>query len=160
MLWVLNWIASLSQGNSNKYQQHNYDFIKKIRKKENIAKVSFNTIFNLITTHIQISAVKQFLSLQITASVLFVYFFIKAYVEGTHLNYTDLLMQFKWIPRTYAFIKTITKKKKKKKNTQKKTQKKTQKHCISIIIQMLRGYIFLSVPLSIDEYIFYYKFSQ
>ena len=30
--------------------------------------------------------VKHFLSLQITASALFVYFFIKAYVLGTHLN--------------------------------------------------------------------------
>ena len=29
---------------------------------------------------------KQFRNLQITASVLFVYFFIKAYVVGTHLN--------------------------------------------------------------------------
>ena len=35
--------------------------------------------------------VKQFHSLQIIASVLFVYFFIKAYVVGTHLNCIDLL---------------------------------------------------------------------
>ena len=47
--------------------------------------------------------VKQFHSLQITASVLYVYFFIKAYVVGTHL---------KWVPTTYAFIKKITKIKK------------------------------------------------
>ena len=39
--------------------------------------------------------VKKFCSLQITASVLFLYFFIKAYVVGTHLNCIDLLMQFK-----------------------------------------------------------------
>ena len=39
--------------------------------------------------------VKQFRSLQITASVLFVYFFEKAYVVGTHLNCIDLSMQFK-----------------------------------------------------------------
>ena len=33
--------------------------------------------------------VKQFCSLQITASVIFVSFFIKAYVVGTHLNCID-----------------------------------------------------------------------
>ena len=49
--------------------------------------------------------VKQFCSLQITASVLFVYLVIKAYVVGTHLGCTDLLMQFKWVPTTYTFIK-------------------------------------------------------
>ena len=38
--------------------------------------------------------VKQFRSLQITASVLFVYFFIKAYFVDTHLNCIDLSMQF------------------------------------------------------------------
>ena len=39
--------------------------------------------------------VKKFLSLQITASVIFLYFFLKAYVVGTHLNCVDLSMQFK-----------------------------------------------------------------
>ena len=62
---------------------------------------------------------KQLLSLQITASVLFVYFFIKTYVVGTHLNCMDLSMQFKWVPITYAFKKKIIRKKKKKKNTHK-----------------------------------------
>ena len=46
--------------------------------------------------------VKQFRSLQITASVHFVYFFIRAYVVGTHLNY--LSMQFEWVPTTYVLI--------------------------------------------------------
>ena len=55
--------------------------------------------------------VEQFSSFQITANVLFVYRFIKAYAVGTHLNCIDLLMQFKWIPTTYAFIKKIRKKK-------------------------------------------------
>ena len=41
------------------------------------------TVFNLITTHTHISRI---CSLQITASVLFVCFFIKAYVVGSHLN--------------------------------------------------------------------------
>ena len=41
--------------------------------------------------------VKQFRSLQITASVIFVYF-IKAYAVGTNLNCIDLSMQFKWVP--------------------------------------------------------------
>ena len=54
--------------------------------------------------------VKQFHCLQITASVLFVYF-IKAYVVGTYLNCIDLSMQFKWVPTTYAFIKKIRRKK-------------------------------------------------
>ena len=39
--------------------------------------------------------VEKFRSLQITASVLFLYFFIKAYVVGNHLNCIDLSMQFK-----------------------------------------------------------------
>ena len=39
--------------------------------------------------------VKQFRTLQITASVLFGYFLIKAYALGTHLNCIDLSMQFK-----------------------------------------------------------------
>ena len=39
--------------------------------------------------------VKKFRSLQITASVIFLYFFLKAYVVGTHLNCIDLSMQFK-----------------------------------------------------------------
>ena len=54
--------------------------------------------------------VKKFRSLQITASVLFVYFLIKAYVVGTHLNCINLLMQFKWVLTTYACIKKIRKK--------------------------------------------------
>ena len=54
--------------------------------------------------------VKQFHSLQITARVLFV-FFIKVHVVGTHLNCIDLLMQFKWVPATYAFIKKVRRRK-------------------------------------------------
>ena len=52
--------------------------------------------------------VKQFCNLQITTSVLFV-FFIKAYFVGTHLNSIDLSMQFKCVPSPYAFIKKIRK---------------------------------------------------
>ena len=55
--------------------------------------------------------VKQFSSLQITASVLFVYFFIKAYVVGTNLNCINLLMQFKWVPILCTFMKKIRQKK-------------------------------------------------
>ena len=32
-------------------------------------------------------------------------FIYKAYVVGTHLNCIDKLMQFKWVPTTYPFIK-------------------------------------------------------
>ena len=35
----------------------------------------------------------------------FLIFFIKAYVVGTHLNGIDKLIQFKWVPTIYAFIK-------------------------------------------------------
>ena len=35
----------------------------------------------------------------------FLIFFIKAYVEGTHWNCIEKLMQFKWVPTTYAFMK-------------------------------------------------------
>ena len=56
----------------------------------------------------------------ITTSILFVYFFIKTYVVGIHLNCTDLSRQFKWVPKTYAFLKKIRK-------------KNTKKTCISII---------------------------
>ena len=37
--------------------------------------------------------------------VIFFFFFIKAYVVGTHLNCINKLMQFKWVHTTYAFIK-------------------------------------------------------
>ena len=53
--------------------------------------------------------VKKFRSFQMAVSIPFVYFFIKAYVVGTHLNCIDLSMQFKWVPTTYAFIKKIRK---------------------------------------------------
>ena len=33
-------------------------------------------------------------------------FFIKAYVVDTYLNCIDKQMQFKWVPTTYAFIKS------------------------------------------------------
>ena len=35
----------------------------------------------------------------------FLIFSIRAYVVGTHLNCIDKSMQFKWVPKTYAFIK-------------------------------------------------------
>ena len=31
-----------------------------------------------------------------------VFFFMKAYVVGTHLNCIDKSMQFKWVPTTYS----------------------------------------------------------
>ena len=73
--------------------------------------------------------VKQFRSHQITGSVLFVYFLIKAYVMGTPLNCIYLSMQFKWVPIIFACIKKIrSKKKKQKQNKKKKKQKKKKKH--------------------------------
>ena len=61
--------------------------------------------------------VKQFHSLQITASVLIVYFFIKVYFVCTHLKSVNLQMQLEWVPTTNAFIKKIWDKKKQKKKT-------------------------------------------
>ena len=46
-------------------------------------------------TYTYMLTVNQFRSLPITAIVLFVYFFRKVYVVGTHLNCIDLSMQFK-----------------------------------------------------------------
>ena len=37
----------------------------------------------------------------------FVIFFIKAYVMDIHLNCINKLMQFKWVPTTFAFKKYI-----------------------------------------------------
>ena len=54
--------------------------------------------------------VKLFRSLQITASVHFVYF-LKACAVGTRLNCIDLSMQFERVPTTCAFIKKIRQKK-------------------------------------------------
>ena len=34
----------------------------------------------------------------------FLIFFVKAYVVGTYLKCIDKLMQFKWVPTTYAFL--------------------------------------------------------
>ena len=67
-------------------------------------------IWSICRTYPYKRTVKQFRNLQNTASVLFVYFFIKAYVVGTLLNCIDLSMQFKWVHTTYAFIKNIRKK--------------------------------------------------
>ena len=50
--------------------------------------------------------VKQFRSLQITASAI-----LSTYIVCTHLNCIDLSMQFKWVPTIYAFIKKIRRKK-------------------------------------------------
>ena len=88
--------------------------------------------------------VKQFNGLQITPSVLLVYFFIKAYVVGTHLNCIDLSMQFKWVPTIYAFIKN-------------KSEKKSQKKCFAGLFFFF--FFILSEPL-VDRYIVYHKCSQ
>ena len=40
----------------------------------------------------------------------FLIFFTKAYVVGTYLNCIDKLMQFKWVPTTYAAYEEVDKK--------------------------------------------------
>ena len=50
-------------------------------------------------TYLYKYTMKQFHNVQITASVLFVYFFIKAYVPGTLLNCIQFSMQFKWVSK-------------------------------------------------------------
>ena len=67
--------------------------------------IFWDTVFDLCPNYRTCSykrTVKQFGILQITANVIFVYFFIKAYVVGTHLNCINLLIEFKWVPITYA----------------------------------------------------------
>ena len=67
-------------------------------------------LFELITAHTCISAQSIPRSLPTTVSVLFVSWFIRTYVVGTHLNCIDKSMQFKWVPATNAFIKKSRKK--------------------------------------------------
>ena len=77
MLWVF--ISRLQRG----YLMHTQNmFLWGNKKHINLdTLLSGASVFCLITTHTPIRAQssKQFLCLQITASVLFVYFFIKAY---------------------------------------------------------------------------------
>ena len=49
--------------------------------------------------------VKQFRTLRITASVLFGYFFIKAYAVGTHLNCIDLYPQHMLLLPTHLSVR-------------------------------------------------------
>ena len=112
------------------------------------------TTFNLITACTPIST-------QSSHSVVFTLqpvYFTKTYVVGTHLNCIDLLMQFKWVPTIYAFIKKIRKKKKKQKKQQ-------HKNGISIICKSFADllffiYFFFKCTLSVGRYIFYHKFSE
>ena len=62
-----------------------------INKHITIKHINMSTVFDLITAHTPISAQ----SSNITASIFPLYFFTKAYVVGTHLNYIDLSMQFR-----------------------------------------------------------------
>ena len=77
-----------------------------------IISIPWYTVFDLITAHTPISAQSRN-SVVFRLQQVYVfsrYFFIKPYVVGTHLNCIDLLMQFKWVSTTYAFIKKIRKK--------------------------------------------------
>ena len=76
----------------------------RIIKSANISQMIY-CIQPIYHTYPSKSTVKQFHSLQIIASVLIGFFFINAYVVGTHLNCIDLSMQFKWVHKTYDFIK-------------------------------------------------------
>ena len=103
-------VAVSQQSTSNEYPQHK--FFLEVRKYFLLATPliwSYRIRPNYLTYPYK-RTVKKFRSLQITANVLFLYFFIKACVVGTHLNCIDLSMQFKWVPTTYAFKKKIRKK--------------------------------------------------
>ena len=99
--------------------------------------------------------VNQFSSLQITASVLFVYFYVKAYVLGTTLKCTNLSMQLKLVPTTHLLLyrksgEKKKNKKKKKKKTKKKRKKKQKKHTKTLHKHHLISpsfFFFYSVPL-------------
>ena len=82
MLWVLIWIALTSWCISNGYQQHT------------LLSICCGYSFEL---HWQVDA------FQMGTNNMPFYI----YVEGTHLNCTDKLMYFKWVPTTYPFIYTL-----------------------------------------------------
>ena len=64
------------------------------------------TVFDSITAHAPISAVKQFSNLKDYNQCTFIYFFMKkTYVVGTHLNCLDKSRQFKRVATTYDYIK-------------------------------------------------------
>ena len=88
---------------------------------------SYRILPNYRTYSYDKRSVKQFRSLQITASVVFVYFFIKAYVVDTHLNCIDVSsMQFKWVPTSYDFIMIIKKASNKQLPNKNKVKRKVQ----------------------------------
>ena len=51
------------------------------------------------------NAYAMFLCVYVCVFFFFLIFFLKANVVGTYLNCIDKLMQFKWVPTTYAFLK-------------------------------------------------------
>ena len=106
-----------------------------------VCETPWYTVFVPLTTHTPISTVKQIGSLQITHHVV-LFFFFKAYVNvGTHLHFLDKSMQFKWVPKTYAFIKKL---------------RKLHKHPqVSSLLIFLKVY-----PLIVDIILFYHTFSQ
>ena len=79
MSWVLLWIALTSWCISNGYQQHTHLYI--------CCGYSFEL-------HWQVDAFQM--------GTNNIHFYI--YVVGTHLNFTDKLMQLKWVTTTYTFI--------------------------------------------------------
>ena len=99
-----------------------------------------HTVFNLITTHTYKCTVKQLRSLQITASVSFVYFFIKTYVVGTRLNCINSSMRFKWVSTIYVSIKKI---------------RKQEENILSFA-----DLLYLKCTLSTGRYIFHLKFPE
>ena len=65
------------------------------------------SVFYLITAHTPIRTYSSnFVILRLQPMYLYL-LFIKAYIVDTHLNGLDKSRQFKWVPTTYAFIKTI-----------------------------------------------------
>ena len=112
--------------------------------------VKVHTVFNLITAHTPIST-QSSNSVVFRCQCIFVYFFIKACVVGTHLNCIYLSIQFKCVPTTYAFIKKISKKKKQQHT------KTSHKH---YLISPSQSFVvfFLKSTFSIGRYIFYHKF--
>ena len=89
--------SQIYQGKATIRKHRLYNGLKEEERK-NKTKIKTKTAYRIrpnYRTYPYKRIVKQFRSLQITASVLFVYFFVKAYVVGTHLNCIDLSMQFK-----------------------------------------------------------------
>ena len=63
----------------------------------------------ILRVHLKIHQRNDAYAMFVVFIFIFLIFLIKAYFVGTHFNCIDKLMQFKWVSKTYAFIRKGTK---------------------------------------------------